>query len=292
MIHLPAIAFLAYAGASLAWSPGDVPWAAALLLSLALAYGLGLWLRDLYWLWFGYCVVLAANVPIAIAFKAFGLSDLSGIQGLFGNPNYLACALAMGVAGALSYRLWWYLPFGVVGLLLCQSRGAMLAAGVVGMLALWSRFRATAMIVGLLSIYALLHFTETKSGYEASAVLQRLGIWQDTMNHFTIFGRGFGSFSTAYAAWPVHTNMTLILPQHAYNDAVELIFDLGIGAIPLWFAVAVALEGSGPRLPLVAFLILSLAFFPFFISPVGQFLALTLGHLTRRERTSYAPAIA
>ena len=112
---------------------------------------------------------------------------------------------------------------------------------------------------------------------------QRLGIWQDTINHLTFFGSGWGSFQSAYEGFAVKTNMTLLIAPHAYNDALELMFDLGIGSILAWWLVALSWEGRNwpDRLVCLTFFVCGLTYFPLWI--VGPFFTLTLGHLSQTK---------
>ena len=117
---------------------------------------------------------------------------------------------------------------------------------------------------------------------DVSTIFQRVGIWQDTINHLTIRGHGFGSFADAYAMWSPHTNVTFYLPSHAYNDPLELMSDLGLGAILVWLFIALCL---GPdrqhRAIFFTFGVLSLTYFPFWIPPCAQLAMFALGQLSK-----------
>lgn len=263
-VALAGSAFVAYAAATTTTLPAFV-----LLFSLVVSFIIGLFLSSTRWVWFGLAVVVTANLAIALT--------IDGIPwGLYGNPNVLGCAIAFALAGAIAYRWLWFIPIAIYGIWLSHSRAAAFGAGVAVVLGLWHWSRYWAFIAFLLVIVAVL----AMPGHSIDSLTQRMGIWQDTLNHLTPLGRGWGSFFDAYWAFPIHTNLTLIRANHAYNDVLELIFELGIGAIPLWFVILISLEGAGHRewLIVAAFAALSLTYFPLYIPLVGQLFALTLGH--------------
>jgi hypothetical protein len=272
-------AFLAYASVSLVWSPTEPLFPVARLALLAGAFAIGMRMRDLQQFWMWVNIALAANLALAlIEYHLFGF-DKAG-YGLAGNPNYFGCALALGLAAAIAYRGWLAVAINIAGLGWCQSRGALFAGGVACLIGLWYSYRATGFIAMLLAILAMIVF-KADLGMSLGA---RMGVWQVTTQHLTLWGTGFGSFQAAYTAWPVHINLIQIAP-HAYNDFLELVLELGVGAIPLWLLIALCWEGRNwaDRLVAVTFLVLSLTYFPFAI--LGPIFALTLGHLsqTREE---------
>lgn len=258
-------AALLYALASLSWTTGDVLWSSTILLSFVGAYCLG----RFGWSSFFTVFMFAATIFGALA-SFFGSSTL--------NPNILGAAIAVTLAAAVVYKQWWYFAFAWPELIFLRSRTALIGAVFISIYAVWrhSKFWAVALTV-LLAILVV----EQKDD-QASSLLTRMGIWQDTLNHLTLFGGGFGSFFESYGSWTMHTNMTLMRPPHAYNDGLELLFELGIGLIPLWFMLIVALSTeSEHRLIIMAFLVLGISFFPLFLPPLGQFFFLTLGHISK-----------
>lgn len=270
MAFIPTIAvtFVAYASASLLWSL-DPQYGLVLLASLTAGFFIGREVGSLRWLWGGVCILLGANLALC--------SILT--NGLAGNPNYFGCALALGLVAAYIYRFWYFIPIGIAGLAHTQSRTAIIAATLTFLFALPWRWKLGAIATGAGCLFVAYLF---RGGSVGESMWQRMGIWEDTINHLTIFGTGFGSYADAYKAWPKHTNMTLTLTNHAYNDYLELIFELGLGAIPLWLMLILLLEVDRPeRLIIACFLLLSLTYFPLYIPIFGQLLAITLGHLSR-----------
>ncbi len=277
---LSALAFVTYAGASLAWSPDSGLLGGAMLASLAGCYLIGQALSDLRKVWMTYCLFLAANV-LLIGVTYEGLDFRWGI---FGNPNYFGAAFAIGLAGAVAYELWPFVALNAFGLLYTESRSAMMGAAAVGLAALWRWSRAAALGAALLAVVAAF----AVSGNRENSTLARIGIWNDTVNNMTVFGSGFGSFDSAYSAFAVHKSptehMTGVRAPHVYNDFLELTFELGIGVVSLWLLTALALEINRPdRLVVLAYLAISLTFFPLWVPLIGQLVALSLGHLARHR---------
>lgn len=264
--------FLCYAGASILWSPGEKVWATTLLLGLAAAFVVGATIKDERPIWIAVLTFVGMNI-LAMLF----IDQLP--WGLFGNPNYLGCAITIALAGALAYEWYLFLPIDFVGLFFTQSRGAILAAGLMGIMALWHRSKWLACCVAL-AIVPMVLGTKPDA---ISSVVARLGVWQDTLNHLTFFGHGFNSFFETYQTWPVHLNMTLQLPTHVYNDFVEAIFDFGVGAIPLLVMIVLILDRAdfGQRLICLTFLALGLTYYPLHIVPVGLLFFMTLGRATQ-----------
>lgn len=274
-LHLFGWASVAYAAASILWSTGDRVVAGIWLLVLVCTFLLGARLASIRGVWLCFCLLCTWNL-VAALIEFYGM-DFEG-YGLAGNPNYFGCALALGVAAAIGYHFWWFLPIGLGGLAWVQSRGAIFAASVACFAGLWYRYRVTGFVVLAACIIAI-----TQIRPETYGPFHRLGIWQDTLNHLTFWGTGFGSFSAEYARFAVKTNAAFTLAGHAYNDILELIFSLGIGSVFVWGLIAVCFEGRDwpDRLICLTFGALSLTYFPLWV--VGPLFTLTLGHLSQTK---------
>lgn len=239
----------------------------AYLWSLAAAYVTGYFLPTLRPIWLGVgtglCLWLVAryHVPFEL------------------NPNALGAALALAFAAALAYE--WYGGAAIMfaGAVLTQSRTAILAIGVVAFVACWKVSKLIAVCAALATVALIWAY----SGGRSESLLARFGIWQDTLNHLTFWGHGWGSFAQTYAEWPVKTNMTFALAPAVYNDYLQLVFELGIVSALAWVLVMFSLEGEGRSLPLLALATLSLSFFPLYIPIVGHLGLLALGHAAQRS---------
>lgn len=276
-LHLVGGGLLTYAAVSISWSIGDKRMASVQLAALSLPFLLGTWLKSLDWFWRGFIWALFANLAVSLV-EWYGYSWAG--YGIAGNPNYFGVALALGLAAALGNRWWVYAVLLGSGLVWTYSRGAILAGGLACFFGLWHRARATGWIVALLALAAI---AGLKYEGGASSMLNRLGIWQDTLNHLTFWGAGFGSFQAAYEGFAVKTNMTMLIAPHAYNDALELMFELGIGSVLAWWLVALCWEGQDrtDRLVCLTFFAAGLTYFPLWI--VGPIFTLTLGHLSQTK---------
>lgn len=279
------VGFIAYATLSIAWSSSLTWWPGLYWATVFLAALAGYAISSMRMLWLIACVALSLNLlGSLIEQHVFGIW---GAYGLLGNPNYLGVAMVMATAAALVYDFWWFLPFGVLGLLWIQSRGALLAGAIV--LAVWcirkSPFIAYVIFMG--GIILILGFS---SGRELP-IMDRLGLWQDTLNHIIPFGHGLGAFYDDWNVWLRHTGMGFQRPPHVYNDFLEVLYDFGFGAIMLWFLYIIAYESRRDTLILTAFLACGISYFPLYIPIIGHFGAAALGHLladlpTRKETTN------
>ena len=276
-LHLVGEVLLAYAAVSITWSIGDKWMAYAKLAALSLPFLAGMWLRSLNSIWKGVIWIVGANLAASVVeYYGWGWEG----YGLAGNPNYLGVALAIALAAALGNRWWYYVPILIAGVVWTYSRGAIMAGGVAIIIGLWHTHRATGWIACLLSILAIITL---KAEGEAGAMAQRLGIWQDTINHLTFWGSGWGSFQQAYEGFAVKTNMTAMLTTHAYNDILETMFELGIGSVLVWWLIALCWQGQNrtDRLVCVTFAVAGFTYFPLWV--VGPLFTLTLGHLSQTK---------
>lgn len=283
------VIFLAYATASPLWGAHANVNSLAYLWTLAAICLLAYWLPGLQLLYLSVMTYLAMNVAIAgTQWLGFDWVPFASLYpaGLFGNANFLAGALALMLVAALAERHWWFVPIGALGLWLTQGRGAVLATGIAATVWLWSRFRATAICLLLLTPIAIFHLSES---HRVNGLESRLGVWQVTLGHLIPFGHGVGSFADAYKAFPLRINMTEARPEHAYNDMLESVFEYGVMALPLWLLFVFAFETAREteRLVLLAFVVLGLTHFPFHIPFTGPIAALALGHALK-ERSNGA----
>ena len=270
-------AFVAYALVSIQWSARESLWPTIELFSLVIAFALGYFV-NLRVASLIVCLFTAANcLPAAVT--SMGYFNMP--HGLFGNPNFLGCAVVLALAAAIVYKFYWFYPFAAVGLWLSQSRGAFIGAVAAVLIGIWRRDRLLALTLALVLTATGIAISDGRS-FSGWA---RIGVWQDTVNHLTVFGSGWGSFFTEYSSWPIRTNMTTELAPHAYNDFLQLTFELGIGTIPLWVLIAYSLETESPAtLILLTGLALGLTYFPLRIPGIGHFMILSLGHMAFHRR--------
>jgi hypothetical protein len=277
------LAFLAYAAASLAWTPDPYQgtWLLWQWLLLAGAFTLGSRLSCLRPVVVGAGLGLAISGAIAVA-QALGWQSIpqnNAPAGLFVNRNYLAEAAVLALVGAVGFRLWWLAAALVPAIVLPTARGAAVALAGVGAAWLWTRSRLAAalLIAGMAAALPL-----TYSAHNAS-IGQRVDLWKSTVAGLTWTGSGVGSF---YARFPSHAPDWPLLehrPAHAHSDPLELVYEFGIGAVPIGALLVLLMWGplTPARAMLLAFLIEGAFGFPL-RWPVTAFLAaLAAGHLCR-----------
>ena len=275
MIYVGAIA-IAYALTSLLWAPEGQPWAFAELASLCVAFALGRMLYVQKTIWTVLVWVVSAAT---IAYVIFPII----------NPNYFGCVIALAFVIAVAFNIWWHLPFLAFGLWFTADRGAIIASGVGAGYYIFKYFPATAICTALLAIPLAIVIKHDNG----ASLFQRIGIWQDTLEHMTFFGHGFGSFAATYATWSPHTNITFYLPTHAYNDSLELVSDLGLGAIPIWIFIALCLgPDRGHRAIFLTFVVLGFSYYPLWIPPCAQIAVFVLGTLSRDTNLNWKPSYA
>lgn len=255
-------AVVLWAALSMVWSQGDPKLPATHLLSLVATFAAG-------WFWPQHERDVGAAY-LSLTALAWLLWMFSGVL----NPNFIGCLVAFGIAIAVAQERWFSLLLLGPALYLTGSRGAIIAAGLIALVRLWRWSKVTSAGVAL--IVVLLALSHRSLG---ESLLNRMGVWQDTLNHLTFWGSGWGSFADAYASWPVHTNMTLALAPHAYNDVLELLFELGVGAGLLWLFLAAVLTHGSSRAGLIlfGFAACSLTYFPLWLLLLPQTLAYFLG---------------
>lgn len=279
------VVFLTYSMTSLLWSGTTSQFSPVWLATLALSFLGGMFVKDLRWVWVVFYIFCFANL-LAIGVTYASRGDIWLPYGLVGNPNYLGCMFALGFAGSLCYRAFWFAPFTLLGIYLTGSRGAMFAAGACCFIYFWKRFPVASLAMFVFGLIAIREASLASEFDRSISIMARLGIWQDTLNHMTLWGHGWDSYAVEYAKFPYWTNMTMVKAPHAYNDLLEVIFDLGVGAIPLYLLVILCLGHTGPRLIAYTFLLLGLTYFPFYIPIVAQLFALTLGSLARNTEAA------
>lgn len=233
--------------------------------------------------WLGFASLLSLNTLFMIlAWLAPNNPWFWPTIGLGGNPNYVGCALTVCLAASIVYNFRWFIPIAVIGLILSESRNAIIISSLLGIVLLWRYSKLGVVLIALLATVLVLW--QKIDG--AAAVGNRLGIWQDAVNHMTFFGHGFASFANEYANWPLRRAEALTLAPHAYNDFLEMVFDLGVGAALFWLAVIAAFErAQAPELIIgLVYVGLGLVFFPLWVPIVGHLFYFTLGRMTNTER--------
>lgn len=293
MAHVAMLAWLAWAAVTATWAISlsdalDGLWKACLISGAFLVGASAPCIRP----------ALAGFVCGIFINAALVLPQLGGVSpvlqtaapaGLFVNANYLAEAALLALVAAGSLRMWWAVPWCALAWLAPLSRGALLAAAIVGAAWLWSRSRlwsALALAHGAVLVAAVVMLQPERS----ASIGYRLGMWQDTLAALSPFGAGIGNYWAGFPAVATDASAGVYSfasgPRTAHNDLLTVAFETGvIGALLLAVPVVIALRRRSVDEPawlvLVAFLGLGVAAFPLF-NPATAFLgALCAGALCR-----------
>lgn len=277
--HLLGILFVSYAALSLMWTVDFNDsimglWIAAMW---ALAFWLGSTEESLEGLWKGLAIGMTISSAVAVSqylgyrpVLTFGNGNTP--SGLLFNTIVSGSAASLVVIGLISHRLWFYIPGVLVSMILANSRGAWLMLA----LAMIARYLHWKVAVGILAAAALI-FTY-QAGYREDDGL-RLTIWRVAYDNLSWLGLGPGTFVNVLVSFAGKIHR----PEFTHNDYLQLWFEFGLGAIPLYCIVAWSLtRTSSQDWPvLVAFAVLGLFWFPLY-SPIPAFIGCVVaGHLVR-----------
>jgi hypothetical protein len=292
-IHILGMMFLSYSALSLLWSPHGML-ELMQLLALASVFVWGSTLKDLKSVIVGLSIGLAFSSVLAI-FQFFGFNDFvySGTprpSGLFFNSNIFAEISGMLLLLILINKLWWCIPVTLPGLMV-SSRAVILGLGISLAVLYWTKSKALSILTLIVSwlIAYLVTFPSIINISPASissnstvSVFQRLYVWQDMLTGFTIFGNGIGSFVYKFPEYNKHIDSSVTLVEYAHNDLLQLIFELGIGAIPLLIIFVLLLMVKNDYKSVFAFFIIIGIFgFPLHMPVTAFMLALVASQLAK-----------
>lgn len=199
-------------------------------------------------------------------------------SGLFYNGNIASETAAMALVLVVGYRLWWLVP-GLLPTLYLGSRAPVLALGVAGLIAMWkweSKFPALICAIGAVVVALAIH----TPGFDT--LMQRVGVWQDMLPHFSPLGHGLGSFIVDYPAFQHHSNPLMLRWENAHNDILQVVYELGIGGALLVGALIFRMA-TGERGPafyaLLVFLVEGCFGFPLYEPATGALAMVCAGRL-------------
>lgn len=269
VLHAVGLAFIVYAAVRVPFSPA--PYASVFGLWLVVIMGLSVWFgtvtTDMRGLYAGLAFGASISSLLAI-FQYFGWNIVTVLTpnpaGLYLNSVQQGAILALIAVALISERMWgWVLPL-APGIFLSHSRGAwvMLAVGILGCYVrrLWV-FGAVALVG---AFYLL---TPLSSSDEL-----RMTIWRAAWEHPKWLGWGPGIF---YTIALFHDGAFSLYPEYAHNDALQLMFEYGLGALLPLIVIGYALWRTDVKeWPIVlAFVTAGCYFMPLF-SPITSFLGL------------------
>jgi hypothetical protein len=280
-------AFLLYAGLSLLWSPHGLL-AFMQLCALASVFLWATTLPDLRKVSIGLAIGLGISGDISL-FQWSGFQSIFRVtdfpSGLFVNSNVFAEVSAMILVLLLVNRLWWWIPVTAPGLVI-GSRASLVALLCVFLAWVWSKSKITAAILiatlGAVTAYSVTTFNN-------KSINERWGMWADTWNGVTLWGHGIGSFEYLYPYYANHMDTVRVRPVSAHNDLLQLLFEVGIGIVPLLVALwYLARIKDNHRYVLLCFGIIGLFGFPLHIPASAFIAACCAGHLVYRQREFWA----
>lgn len=270
--HLFGLLFVAYAAASVLWSPQKWEALDALLklIVLAEAFVLGSQMKDIRPIVAG--AALGLGVSSAIILLGIQMPQTSDYPaGLFVNSNALGEIAALVLVGAIVHRVWWGVPLILPALVASHCRGAFLALAGALIVWLWtkSRLASAAMAGAGIALAAWM-------GMGSESAQLRLEMWGAVLPQITLTGKGLGSFYTLY---PLYSPFDTLLqrPEHLHNDWLEFALELGIvGAV-----LCSAFLWSARSIVLVALAVEAVFGFPLHLAATAVLGGILSGHAVR-----------
>lgn len=228
---LVALALVAWAAASLLWSPvpiaGVLPLCQMVIVGEAFVLGA---LRPLDEMWSGAGWGLALGAIVALqqvtGAKAL-LPEAMPPGGLFVNRDVMGETAAL-VALGLGFRP---LSAGaLLALVLSRSREAELAFGLGLTVMLWDWPRVRWVLL-LAAGFVLVGGVLLGPSW---SIQQRFEIWHGTASALTVFGAGIGQFAVLFPLHHAGVDVVSTTIEHAHDEPLELWFELGVGSLGVW----------------------------------------------------------
>lgn len=191
--------------------------------------------------------------------------------GLFFNKAASSAIVALAVVGLLGYRRFLLAALAAPPLFVTPlSRTAPVAMLVAGVVWLWGRQRAAAVLlclglVGLLFVFAG-DAARTSGGY-------RLNLWGVVVDELTWFGAGVGAFSWLDP-----------FSEYVHNDMLQVLYETGVPGVLLlggFFLFCLWGKSTPESLVLVTFLVEGCFDFPFYVPATSLVAAVVAGALCR-----------
>jgi hypothetical protein len=267
--------FCIYAGASALWAHniGTSVLGLWYIAIWVLSFRLGAMAMSLCRLWQGLAVGLSVSTIVAV-FQWLGFQPVPVFgthpSGLLFNSTLFAACCTLVLLGLIGHRLWLYTPPLVLGLLLAQSRGAILVLIAV----LVARYANRILALGLFIAASI--YLSIIAGADDSL---RLALWGQALHQLTLFGWGPDAFNDFYF---IFAN-TLYHGEFVHNDYIQLLFEFGIGALPIFAILAMALSctASDDWPVILCWALFATFYFPLY-APLTAFIGCVVaGHLLR-----------
>jgi hypothetical protein len=265
------LAVLAWSAISLLWVPNgyDGLYGFWLLSICGLAFWMGSTILDFDPLLKGLALGLSVNAAIALA-QVFGFQGVPFLErpsGLFYNPTVLSAICALVIIALWSHSLYLWSLGPIAGLIFSGSRGGFFVLGIVLLSRMTRWYIAIPCAIIAIAIMSI---------NPSSTDILRLMNWGITLRQLNLWGHGIGSFTTYFYFNPTEHYphaIALIHPGFAHNDFLQLWFELGIGALPIYAIYLLCLTriDSHWHPTFVGLTTLSLFYFPLYC-PIIAFL--------------------
>lgn len=268
--------FICYATLSLTWlhsfNVGVFPLAQIILLGCLFVIGQNL--KDLTPIFKGLGFGLGAASILAIA-QYLGFREIFTLNNepaaFFVNKNIYSELSAILLISFIIFKLWWFIPTTLPGLILVQSRTAYLALAF-GLFAWGWRYNKK-LAVGLTLVVGIIGTYFYWGHFQIGSFQQRLDLWADTIKGFSFFGHGVGSYETVFPYYASYINTELERPKFAHNDLLQLIFEFGVVSILIFMVMLNVLNNKRKETIIIwAILLVSLFTYPFHV-PTASFIA-------------------
>lgn len=222
-------------------------------------------------------VGVAMTLPLVIlqTLGFSGIPQTAPPAGLFLNKNVLAESAALLLI-AMLYLRWWVLSLVLfLIVVLAKEKAAYVGLVAAAIVYVFPRYRIAAYLLIAASAVGVGLLISTPSA------LDRLDIWQDTVNGVTAFGQGVGSFYSMFPYAATHSNVIVIRPEHAHNEYLHFLFELGAGSLLISALAYYALRGmlELERLLLVFVMAVAVFAFPLHMPLTAFVAALVAGRL-------------
>lgn len=281
--HAIGVLFLSWAAFSLLWTFNlyDGLQHLAQFVLLGLLFCIGASAVDMRKVYFAAGLGAAINSGFVIA-QTFGsdiVSQLVPPAGLFLNKNIGAEFVALAAVAALVERRGWLVAGSIPTLILCHSRGSLIALGTAAIVMIYRKNKAVAVAVFAACTGGVVYVWNTTYTLE-----QRVQLWQDTAAGVTFWGRGIGSFWTTFPEHASRIDALASRANAAHNDMLQVLFELGVPGLCLLLAfIIVALRGprNASYYVLVVFLVEGAVGFPLYMPATAMLAALACGHVCR-----------
>lgn len=199
---------------------------------------------------------------------------------LFNQIDVLAEIALFVCIWLLLYEIYWLALVCIPPIVMHGARAAVLTGTV--MLACWFWYRsriATVIFVCFVCIGAISYSFGKPDAL--TSLDHRLVMWSDTINGFTFFGHGLGSFMTEYPFYTHDIDTMIGSPNHAHNEYLNIAFELGLPGLLLFLVICWnAVRSDTPeKYVFVAFMLVSCFDFPFHMPVSACLVAMVCGHI-------------